>query len=404
MSIHWGSNWGYDVPREHERFAHALVDRGIDIVHGHSSHHARPLEIYAGRLILYGCGDFINDYEGIRGYEQFRDDLRPLYFAKLDPATWALRELRIAVLQARALRLRRASQQDVEWFAATLSTESARYGTAFDIDPDGMLVVRPNQDLETFGVRCPRGCLKIGAGTGAWEGRRERMRGMTEIVYVGSYTANAGGQGRGISVFHRDPGSGALTPVGEPAAVDEPSFLALSPRLPVLYAVEERDDGAVRALAIAPDGGLRDLGARPVGGSAPCHLLVTPDASHVIVAHYGSGSVSVHALQDDGSLGERTALVKFEGSGPDPERQAAAHAHHVSLTGDNHVRILDLGSDAIRELILDPTNGRLQPLRVDAYGPAPAPGISPPTPMGGCSYRPGWVLQSLPWRWPPTGR
>ncbi len=142
VSIHWGSNWGYDVPQEHERFAHALVERGVDIVHGHSSHHARPLEVYAGRLILYGCGDFINDYEGISGYEQFRDDLRPLYFAEVDPTTGALRELRIAVLQAHALRLRRASPPDVEWFAGTLSAASAKYGTALRPDRDGMLVVR----------------------------------------------------------------------------------------------------------------------------------------------------------------------------------------------------------------------------------------------------------------------
>ncbi|CAM5373385.1 hypothetical protein SLAVM298S_01341 [Streptomyces lavendulae subsp. lavendulae] len=42
VSIHWGSNWGYRVPPEHVRFAHALVDGGADLVHGHSSHHPRP--------------------------------------------------------------------------------------------------------------------------------------------------------------------------------------------------------------------------------------------------------------------------------------------------------------------------------------------------------------------------
>jgi poly-gamma-glutamate synthesis protein (capsule biosynthesis protein) len=66
-SIHWGPNWGYQVPAEHVRFAHRLIDSGVDIVHGHSSHHPRPIEVYRNRLILYGCGDFINDYEGISG-------------------------------------------------------------------------------------------------------------------------------------------------------------------------------------------------------------------------------------------------------------------------------------------------------------------------------------------------
>jgi poly-gamma-glutamate capsule biosynthesis protein CapA/YwtB (metallophosphatase superfamily) len=50
--------------------AYAFIDTaGIDVIHGHSSHHAKPIEIYRGKLILYGCGDFLNDYEGMRAYE-----------------------------------------------------------------------------------------------------------------------------------------------------------------------------------------------------------------------------------------------------------------------------------------------------------------------------------------------
>jgi poly-gamma-glutamate capsule biosynthesis protein CapA/YwtB (metallophosphatase superfamily) len=67
-----GNNWGYAVPRAFRRFAHTLVDGGVDIVHGHSSHHPRPVEVFRGRLVLYCCGHFINDYEGIGGYEEFR--------------------------------------------------------------------------------------------------------------------------------------------------------------------------------------------------------------------------------------------------------------------------------------------------------------------------------------------
>src|SRR6187399_3323061 len=81
VSLHWGSNWGYTVTKDQVRFARRLVDFGVDIVHGHSAHHPRPIEVYRGGLILYGCGDFINDYEGIRGYEAYRDELRLLYLA-----------------------------------------------------------------------------------------------------------------------------------------------------------------------------------------------------------------------------------------------------------------------------------------------------------------------------------
>jgi poly-gamma-glutamate synthesis protein (capsule biosynthesis protein) len=42
------------------RFTHRQIDEGVDVVHGHSSHHPRPIEVYRGKLILYGCGDTID--------------------------------------------------------------------------------------------------------------------------------------------------------------------------------------------------------------------------------------------------------------------------------------------------------------------------------------------------------
>ena len=120
VSIHWGSNWGYDVPPEWAGFARALIDGGVDIVHGHSSHHPRPIEIHRDRLILYGCGDLVNDYEGISGYEEYRDDLRLLYLASLDRGSGALTGLRLIPLRVRRLRLHRASHADTEWLRAVL--------------------------------------------------------------------------------------------------------------------------------------------------------------------------------------------------------------------------------------------------------------------------------------------
>ena len=70
------------------RFAHRLIEAGVDVVYGHSSHHPRLIEVYRGRLILYGCGDLVNDYEGIQPYRAFRDELRLLYFVSVDPDRW----------------------------------------------------------------------------------------------------------------------------------------------------------------------------------------------------------------------------------------------------------------------------------------------------------------------------
>jgi poly-gamma-glutamate synthesis protein (capsule biosynthesis protein) len=143
VSIHWGSNWGYAVTREQRRFAHRLVDGGVDVVHGHSSHHPRPLEVYRGRLVLYGCGDLVNDYEGIRGYEEFRDDLRLLYAVDLEGGAGRepgrLVRLAMVPLHARRLRLESASIDDSVWLADTLDRECRRLGTRVETAGDGRL-------------------------------------------------------------------------------------------------------------------------------------------------------------------------------------------------------------------------------------------------------------------------
>ena len=97
LSLHWGPNWGYDIPQPHRRFAHRLIDAAdVSVVHGHSSHHAKAIEVYHQRLILYGCGDFLNDYEGIGGKQGFRGDLALMYFASVDPTRGDLVELYLA--------------------------------------------------------------------------------------------------------------------------------------------------------------------------------------------------------------------------------------------------------------------------------------------------------------------
>jgi poly-gamma-glutamate capsule biosynthesis protein CapA/YwtB (metallophosphatase superfamily) len=143
VSIHWGANWGYAVPPAQVRFAHRLIDGGVSLVHGHSCHHPRPAEVYRGRLILYGCGDCIDDYEGISGYEEFRDELRVLYFASLTPGTGALQALRMVPMRARKMRLRRASPADSRWLTATLNRINRRFGSRVELQPDGTLLLHP---------------------------------------------------------------------------------------------------------------------------------------------------------------------------------------------------------------------------------------------------------------------
>ncbi len=127
-SVHWGSNWGYAVPGGQRRLGHALVDAGVDVVFGHSSHHPRPLELLRDRPILYGCGDLITDYEGIGGYEEFRNDLVLGWFVDVDEASGETVAVTMAPFRTRRFRLERASADDAAWLAATLDRESKPFG------------------------------------------------------------------------------------------------------------------------------------------------------------------------------------------------------------------------------------------------------------------------------------
>jgi len=142
-SIHWGGNWGYDVPREHQQLAHRLVDdAGVDVVHGHSSHHPRPIEVYRDKLILYGCGDFLNDYEGIGGYESFRPELSLMYLPELDPASGRLLRLTVVPTCIRRFRVNRAAEKDAAWLLEMLNREVRPVGISFEAQPGGALELR----------------------------------------------------------------------------------------------------------------------------------------------------------------------------------------------------------------------------------------------------------------------
>ncbi|GLE05594.1 hypothetical protein PINS_up014626 [Pythium insidiosum] len=117
LSIHWGPNWAFrytddlDYQRCRQLLAHRIVrDLGVDLIYGHSSHHIRGLELFDGKLIIYGAGDLVNDYEG---FENPGDDayckLGALFVVDLDVDTANCRALRLVPTTMFELRLRRVS-------------------------------------------------------------------------------------------------------------------------------------------------------------------------------------------------------------------------------------------------------------------------------------------------------
>jgi poly-gamma-glutamate capsule biosynthesis protein CapA/YwtB (metallophosphatase superfamily) len=144
VSLHWGGNWGYEIARAERAFAHALIDAGVDLVHGHSSHHPKGLEVYGDRLILYGCGDFLNDYEGIGGYAAFRAELALMYLPTLDAGSGRLLGMELVPMRIRRLRLERASEADARWLEAMLDREGKKLGTRVERGVGGGLTLRWN--------------------------------------------------------------------------------------------------------------------------------------------------------------------------------------------------------------------------------------------------------------------
>jgi poly-gamma-glutamate synthesis protein (capsule biosynthesis protein) len=141
-SIHWGPNWGYEIPQQQIHFAHRLVEEGVDIVHGHSSHHVKTIEVYRERLILYGCGDFLTDYEGISGHERLRGDLALMYLLEVDPRQGRLVEARLVPLQSVQFRLNHASAADAEWLCDLLNRLGAPVGTHVQLEGDDSMTLR----------------------------------------------------------------------------------------------------------------------------------------------------------------------------------------------------------------------------------------------------------------------
>jgi poly-gamma-glutamate capsule biosynthesis protein CapA/YwtB (metallophosphatase superfamily) len=141
-SMHWGSNWGYEIPRDQITFAHRLIEEGIAIVHGHSSHHVKAIEVFKGRLILYGCGDFLTDYEGISGYEMFRGDLALMYLIEIDSHNGELITARLAPMRMRRFRLERAPAADAEWLCKLLNELGKPFATNTHLEKNNNLTLR----------------------------------------------------------------------------------------------------------------------------------------------------------------------------------------------------------------------------------------------------------------------
>jgi 6-phosphogluconolactonase len=191
-------------------------------------------------------------------------------------------------------------------------------------------------------------------------------------VYVGTYT---GQKSKGIYLSRLDTATGKLEVPVLAAETQNPTFLAVHPRVPALFSVHGPllfaanevggggKSGAVSAYsADGATGKLVFLNQQSSRGGGPCHLSVDPSGRFVLVANYGSGSIAALPIQPDGHLSPATSFIQHAGSSVNNRRQEGPHAHWIdSAPGSQLAFACDLGLDKVMVYRFDPTAGSLTP-------------------------------------------
>ncbi len=177
-------------------------------------------------------------------------------------------------------------------------------------------------------------------------------------IYIGTYTRKSPADG--IYYAKLDLDSGTLKDLKLAARTPNPSFLVIHPNGKYLYAVGEMKGGFIRSFSIEPETGkLKKINQQPSGGKGPCHVSMDNDGKYLFAANYGSGSVAVFPVNQDGALKPASSIVQHQGHSL-TKRQKGPHAHSINLSRDGRfLYVADLGMDKIMIYKFDSNTGRL---------------------------------------------
>jgi len=201
------------------------------------------------------------------------------------------------------------------------------------------------------------------------------------FVYFGTYTGftymkeglpAGGSNSKGIYVSRFDSATGVVSKPELAAELVNPAYLAVHPNHRFLYVATEDPlslgpdfdhESYVSAFAIdSATGKLHLLNTLPTGGTSTCYLSIDKTGRYVLMANFGSGSITVLRIKEDGSLGEQTAFLKHIGHGKDASFQSKAHPHSIDVSPDNRFAVVsDLGVDKVFVYHFDAATGALSP-------------------------------------------
>jgi 6-phosphogluconolactonase len=219
-------------------------------------------------------------------------------------------------------------------------------------------------------------------------------------AYIGTFTPNPldavsadAGHGEGIYLVDIDDSTGAPSNPRLVAKTVSPTWITLSANGKFLYSVSSVSNygpgksGSVSAYAVdMATGALKTLNTVSSEGAGPAYISINSSGKFVQVADYGGGAFAIIRINDDGSLGEATDVVRPGGplspataNDTQPGQFLASDhrgSHGHMINNDASGRFV-VGDDAGRDQIfvwkLDQNTGKLFEVSVTRSLPGSAP-------------------------------
>jgi 6-phosphogluconolactonase len=196
------------------------------------------------------------------------------------------------------------------------------------------------------------------------------------------------GNGKGISLYSLDESSGRVSLVHLTEGIDNPAFIAFSPRRQTLYCVSEVigwNEGTVSAYRLDAEGALLHyVNKQPTLGSVTAHVSCDRDEGILAISNYSieppgqprGKALALFRLRDDGGIEPAHDSREHAGKGVDPMRQERSHVHcGIASPSNRYMLFGEFGLDKIMAYPFDARTGLLGTDPISA--PAVRPGAGP---------------------------